>query len=78
MVLREDHLECCSSTSNVGGFSACVVSITDIDVECEQPAVTPSFSAMDAGMALRAERDKVLLGVVARVTAKLPVVDFQG
>ena len=46
-------------------------------VKREQPAATPSFSAMDAGVALRAERDKVLFGVVARVTAKLLVVDFQ-
>ena len=37
----------------------------------------PSFSAMDTGMALRAERFKLLFGVVARVAAKLLVVDFQ-
>ena len=49
----------------------------DIDVKCEQPAGTPSFSALDAGMALRAERDKVLFGVVARVAAELPVVHLE-
>jgi hypothetical protein len=32
---------------------------------------------MHAGMALRAERDQVLLGVVARMAAKPFVVDFQ-
>jgi hypothetical protein len=37
----------------------------------------PSFSAMDTGMALRAERFKLLFGVVARVAAKLFVVDLQ-
>ena len=77
MVLREDHLERLHQYQQRRRIQRVCGSIMDIDVKCEQPAATPSFSAMDAGMALRAERDKVLFGVVARVAAKLFVVDLQ-
>ena len=48
-----------------------------VSQECEQPAATPSFSAMDASMALCAERDEIFFGIVPRVAAKFLMVDFQ-
>jgi hypothetical protein len=46
--------------------------------EClAKPAISFVFSAMDAGMAVRAERDQVLFGVVAGMAAKLFVVNFK-
>ena len=46
-------------------------------LKCEQSTATPSFSKMDAGMAPCTERDQVVLGIGAGVTAKLVVVNFQ-
>jgi hypothetical protein len=41
------------------------------------PAYHASFSAMDAGMILCAERDQVLIGIIAGAAAELVVVNLQ-